>query len=550
MSSALWSPEDDEVELPDPQRAALQVLAGQGQRAITPSQERPFDDAPGSTLNNHAMGPLPQQPGTPAQYQSQQQQAFVDAPTTQAAYKQLPSSAAPQQVPNERPFNWGRALTAFGGGDVGAYDAQHNRMEDAPQHQFAFGRQQADAAFEDQQRAQQQRLIEESMNPQSATSRAAQKQYRDSLNVLANSPGVPEATKAYLASQVDQVGGMTAAQVTKSQFSLQSLFGNVMKAAGVSQSAEKVAADEQYKAAMLNATVNNQQEGHQIQRAGLAQNDAHFQAELERKAAADALRAKSGRLRLQTKSVDKKAVEELQNIEAMKGQLGDVEQNLDKAITGPGVGVAMAAEGVANSSVGKAVGLDSVFNSLTPSGTREGLAATRTVQSGIEQAIAEMKLKRHGASFTANEQRVVDKWSPGVQLGKEDNAILASALRKYMASRGQQRILQVFKETGMPIEFPANKQLSMDDVSQLKALYEGIDKYSDEDAAGVADRVDEILVPYGGRVAASRQHAKPATTQVTPKDPKIARAEQIVADPNESPEKKAKAQKWLDVNRK
>jgi hypothetical protein len=38
--------------------------------------------------------------------------------------------------------------------------------------------------------------------------------------------------------------------------------------------------------------------------------------------------------------------------------------------------------------------------------------------------------------------------------------------------------------------------------------------------------------------------------QSSPVDPKVVRAREILSDPNEPPEKKAKAQRWLDAHNK
>lgn len=526
-------PQDEEFDLQgiDPRMAALQALAGRAEMG-GPSEDAPVTIDDGSAARaallsdepdgNTAM-PEPQPAAT-----ATQQQRYVNAPTTTDAYQQLPASAMPQQAPRQPRdsggFDWGRALTAFGGGDVGAYDTRKNRQADAPfreveqKLQLEQGALKNQGMRDDQNDAGQARKSKYALvDSSSPESMQMQEQLSRTWNQTAQM--VPAQFADEFKNAAAATKGKSAAQLMQQKSALDQLLGNVFKFQHENASQEKAVADENYKAAMLNATTDNQRDGRNVQYAQMAQSDDHFNKELDRKALADAARAKAGKLRIQSKSVDKKAISELQDIDAMETQLQDVERELPKAMTGPGTDAALAVEGVAKSSIGKALGGEALFDALAPKGTSEALAASRTVQSQTEQAIAEMKLKRHGASFTASESAIVDKWRPGTKLNPEQNALLLSALRKYMATRGQQRVQQVYKETGMPIYIPPDKHLSLDDARKLKALYEGIDKYDDETAAGIESQVNEILAPYGGRTRMGSAEAPRADTQGARKAP-------------------------------
>ncbi len=92
--------------------------------------------------------------------------------------RQPPARAQTEEAPKERGFDWGRALTAFGGGDVGAYDARRRDERDAP-----FKRKQAEqehamrqADLDDRmgdRKAKRQELLD-AMNPNSEGSKSAQ----------------------------------------------------------------------------------------------------------------------------------------------------------------------------------------------------------------------------------------------------------------------------------------------------------------------------------------------------------------------------------------
>jgi hypothetical protein len=409
---------------------------------------------------------------------------YVNARTSREAFKFLPESAQPRQ--QERGgFDWARALTALGKGDVGALDANRRYAQEGPQRELAM-QAERDKQNDARMRSQQARDLLDSSSAASKQEQASMSEY---LQGLARAPGMPATLVDQINTAANSVWDKSASQLGKLRSSYDSLFGNTFKAIGEQNRSASRDQNEEYRARMLAANEAQARNSGAQGWARINQDESQFQRELERKKAADEARAKAARLRLQTKAVDKKAVEELQTIDAMDGMLGEAEQNLSKAYTGPLAGAAVKA----------ADAVEAVTGIKKP----DALKATQSLQANIEQAISDLRKARFGSSLTSGERAAMLEWKPGVQLSEESNRNLIAALRKYMGYRSQQRLQQVYKETGMPIYMPPDRHLSLEDAKILKAEYEGIDKYDDETAAGTVDRVNEVLRKYGGYVSGS-----------------------------------------------
>ncbi len=180
-----------------------------------------------SIANNPPSGPIVSR--RPLAATPGGQQRFVDAPTTEEAYRELPQSAAPRQVPTEivpsqgRPFDWGRALTSFSGGDVGAYDARQRYRESAPQRQAEF----EDAQF---QRQQARALID----PTSQQSRDAQQNFASFVQGAADNPAFSRFPKIQemLKQQAAGAWNKSAAQVASVEKAIPSYLGDLLKGVG------------------------------------------------------------------------------------------------------------------------------------------------------------------------------------------------------------------------------------------------------------------------------------------------------------------------------
>lgn len=488
-----------EDEYPDPELAALQMLS---KRANTPDA---IPESVQGAMTAPVEGSISSVEGTATQPvegysapapvdQNAGMRRYADAATTQAGYRELPASAQPQQVAREQGFDWGRALTAFGGGDVGSYDSRKRYQQEAPMRDARFANEQADAQFQQQERVRIAREAQEGRDPTSPYSRDAQKEFAALSNGRANAVGSDRPDmQAFFAKQAENASQMSAVQIARAKITQDQLYGDMFKAIDSSARNQlaQVTMDLRERGvvaqeAMVPVNIADKQNDNAVRWAQLNQNDSHFQDELARKKAADEARAKAMRLRLQSKSVDKKAVEELQNIDGMEGMLNEAEAAIPKAYTGPGAGMAVKAADAVSAVTGGTVPMP------------DSLKATQTLQSNIENAIADMRKGRFGSSLTTGEQKSMSEWKPGTHLSEESNRNLISAMRKYMGYRAQQRVQQVFKETGMPLYIPPDKHLSLDDARKLKALYEGIDKYDDEAVAAVEGEANKILQPYGG----------------------------------------------------
>ncbi len=525
--------EQDPIKIPDPVKGGREGQAQDELLTHRASQDpsQPFsssagdDDPPPMQWKTlHEAPPVqPQAPLSPMGAPDMPQAGRSDVTMQQRA------EGVQAQQDAGKGFDWARAFFAAGKGDLGAFDAERARRRGEPMEQALKQEQLNDYSLRKQ-------AARDAIDPGSNASLMAQKDYAELMNGRANQlrqMGWGDAAKEF-EERAKMAPTMNAVQIS-----------NAMKNPRMAEVLRAIDSQSRNALAEAQLGVHKSQVGATIANMGAdnALQQKEFEYRQQKDAADRAARVSAGRLRLQTKNVDKKAIEELQNIGAMEQQFQDVEQAIPKAMTGPGTGLALTAEGIANSSVGKALGADKVFDAVTPEGTKEALSATRTVNSGIEQAIAEMKLKRHGASFTASEQKVVDKWAPNIQLGPEDNALLLSALRKYMAARGQQRVQQVYKDTGLPIYLPPEARLPLEVVKQLKAEYEGIDKYDDATAAETVDRVNAILKPYGGRVSGGSPGSKAASGG---EPPIVKRAREALADPEATDADRAAAQRILD----
>jgi len=121
------------------------------------------------------LGMVPGQESAPAQQPGPRpQQSDI------LNYIDRPADPAPREP--DRSFDWGRALTAFGGGDVGAYDARKRYQDEAPIRQMQYREMQEEQA--DKQR--QRQLAQQMLDPNSPTSKAEQASFADYMNGLAN----------------------------------------------------------------------------------------------------------------------------------------------------------------------------------------------------------------------------------------------------------------------------------------------------------------------------------------------------------------------------
>ncbi len=135
-------------------------------------------------------------------------------------------------------FNLGRALTAFGGGDVGAYDARHAAMDNEPyvEEQRKLTRQDQADTRADKQRARSSAMAR--LDPKSPESQQAQQEYAAALASYAKIPGIPPGIAQELEASKSRAPSMSAAHIDRAFASLKELLGTALKGAGVEAQAQ------------------------------------------------------------------------------------------------------------------------------------------------------------------------------------------------------------------------------------------------------------------------------------------------------------------------
>lgn len=417
---------------------------------------------------------------------------FRPQPTVTAVPRQplpMPTQSIAPPTQDKGGFNWQRAIAGFTGGQGGieSFDRSQIARENAPlqratqqmQQQLAAGElhdKQADRALKSQE-------LRDAMDPNSDLSKASSAEYAALNNARADllaesNPKLAE----HFRQAAQRASTMSRLQIGNTEKANSEIMGNFMKMIDMQARQALASQGNELRERGVNAqemmaynTIGDRREDNQLQRDRL---------DFDRNKAEQA--AKGRTLKAQIKSIDKKAVDELQGIDTVEGMFGEAEKAMPDAYTGP----------LASAAVKVADGVEALTGIKKP----KALQATQTVASNLENAVADMRKNRSGTSFTAGEQKAMDEWKPGVGMSAESNTALMSALRKYTNTRKQVRLQQVFKEGGIPIYLPPNTRMSDDDLKQLRAEFDGVNVYDDEAAGSTVDRINAITSKYGGSV--------------------------------------------------
>lgn len=171
---------------------------------------------------------------------------------------------------SDREFDWGRALTAFGGGDVGALDAERKRRQEYPlQEQMnkeKISALQASTASENEKtlalrastEAEKEKIAsirnsnedakrssaqaESWIDPTSSESRNEQNRYARDMNALASTPGIPKSFSDYLKSASAQSADKSGAQLARERSSIDNIIGHIFAGQKSASSAAETAA--------------------------------------------------------------------------------------------------------------------------------------------------------------------------------------------------------------------------------------------------------------------------------------------------------------------
>lgn len=462
------------------------LLLGQNEAVIGPfapgEEDEPLPQASAPIASaDPSFRPSPQQPQVRVVPQAQPQ----------------PPPAAPRaQAPQEQGFNFERAVAGLTGGASGiaAYDKARQERAEAPlrrknqEEQLELTRMQREATVGDIKDKQADRVLKsqelrDAMDPNSELSKASAAEYAALNNARAD---MLAESNPKLADHFRQAAGRAAKQsrmqIGNTEKANSEIMGNFLKMLDMKAKQSLAEQGNDLRARGVKAqemmaynTIGDRREDNQLQRDRL---------DFDRNKAEQA--AKGRTLKAQIKSIDKKAVEELQGIDTVEGMFGEAEKAMPDAYTGP----------LASAAVKVADGVEALTGIKKP----KALQATQTVASNLENAVADMRKNRSGTSFTAGEQKAMDEWKPGVGMSAESNTALMSALRKYTNTRKQTRLQQVFKEAGIPVYLPPNTKMSDDDLKQLRAEFDGVNVYDDEAAGSTVDRINAITSKYGGSV--------------------------------------------------
>lgn len=127
----------------------------------------------------------------------------------------------------------GRGLTALGGGDVGAYDANLRYNDDAPNRarKNAFQESEIRDTIEAKQRAKAMALAR--IDPASNESRQAQTDYAEELKSAASLPGIPEGFKKSLLDMAAASTTMSAARIDSVRPQVTGRLNMMLKAADI-----------------------------------------------------------------------------------------------------------------------------------------------------------------------------------------------------------------------------------------------------------------------------------------------------------------------------
>lgn len=139
------------------------------------------------------------------------------------------SNTYPRKSSDGLGFDWARALTAFGGGDVGAYDA--NRRWQAGQGErdldMQIKRQGMLAKQQDMQEAQRSKRA--LVDPASPESQEARSMFNDYAIGISNADGIPQKLADQLRAAAQSSGDMSAAQIFKLKANYDSILPNIIK---------------------------------------------------------------------------------------------------------------------------------------------------------------------------------------------------------------------------------------------------------------------------------------------------------------------------------
>jgi len=172
---------------------------------------------------------------------------------------QLPSTqqAAPSAPASRGDWDFFRAATAFGGGDVNAYDAAQKERRNRPYVQEQRRLQASDDA---QARADRERASASArarLDPLSPESKQAQDDYVNALNQYANIPGIPKSISDQLVESSANASKMSAAHIDRAFPALKDLLGTALKGASVVQNNENKDEDRNLKRMSTTAQIES-----------------------------------------------------------------------------------------------------------------------------------------------------------------------------------------------------------------------------------------------------------------------------------------------------
>ncbi len=366
----------------------------------------------------------------------------------------------------------GRGLTAFGGGDIGAYDKNRSDRENAP---FVAERRRREQLDYDETRADKQAAraaARARLDPTSPESKEAQDNYIRSLASYAKIPGIPEGIANELKSAADGAPKMSAAHIDRAFPALKDLLGTALKGAGIEASRDNRVADLKLK-----------ERGVAAQEAMVPVKAADITADNQRQGAmlGETIR-------------HNKATEEGKANPPLKVKLPD-------------------AKTLADYRTGK----------IAADQTREAiklLPQVRYTGAGAERVNNILGVLPDGMDVRNDAERKVSALVSKLR-ALSRNKIYGAALSKYDIADANSFLANLGNN---PKTFKTNLETALKALDDMNAMIaEQYPSISGDKIPGAPDK--------GGSP-----------------NPNVERAKAILADPNESPEKKAKAEKWLKAN--
>ncbi len=159
----------------------------------------------------------------------------------------------------------GRGLTAFGGGDVGAYDANLRYQDEAPHRakKHAYEASEMRDTIEGKQRNKALALAR--VDPASNESRQAQTDYADELKSAAELPGIPEGFKKSLLDMAASSSNMSAARIDAVRPQVTGRLNMMLKAADIQAKQGMANANMGLKREQIDATRDHNAAQHSLQ---------------------------------------------------------------------------------------------------------------------------------------------------------------------------------------------------------------------------------------------------------------------------------------------